>query len=84
MTSSRNRLQWSLYNLFFRKGEVTGRNLEDAVAAPTVVPEHLPHPPIMPVKPEWREAVMEGSAARDDGACVAAGAGTEPRAVVLG
>jgi radical SAM superfamily enzyme YgiQ (UPF0313 family) len=83
-TSSRNRLQWSIYNLFFRKGEVTGRTLEDAIAAPTAPPEHLPRPPIMPVRPEWRAAVMEGSAAREDDACVAAGTGTEPRAVLLG
>ena len=36
------------------------------------------------VAAEWREAVMEGSAAREDGACVAAGAGTEPRALLIG
>jgi radical SAM superfamily enzyme YgiQ (UPF0313 family) len=30
-TSSRSRPQWWIHNLFFRKGEVTGRNLKDAM-----------------------------------------------------
>jgi hypothetical protein len=60
LMSSRGRIQWSIYNLFFRRGEVTGRTLDDAVAAPTSAPEHVPVPPIMPTKKEWRQAVIEG------------------------
>jgi radical SAM superfamily enzyme YgiQ (UPF0313 family) len=58
--SSRSRLQWWIHNLFFRKGEVTGRNLEDAILEPTAEPRHTPRPPLMPIKREWREAVLEG------------------------
>ena len=57
---SRDRLQWSIYNAFFRKGEVTGRNLPDAIAPPTAMPEVVPVPPLMPKKREWREMVEEG------------------------
>lgn len=54
---SRNLAQWSIYNMFFRRGEVTGRALEQAVAEPTAMPEFTPRPPIMPLKREWREVV---------------------------
>jgi radical SAM superfamily enzyme YgiQ (UPF0313 family) len=64
--SSRSRTQWGIHNLFFRKGEVTGRDLEDAVVAPTAVTEHVPYPPIMPIKREWRDAVLEGIGDRPD------------------
>jgi radical SAM superfamily enzyme YgiQ (UPF0313 family) len=57
---TRSRLHWSLYNMFFRKGEVTGRDIDNAVAEPTLPPTHIPVPPIMPLKREWREAVLEG------------------------
>jgi hypothetical protein len=46
--------------MFFRKGEVTGRDIDNAVAEPTLPPTHIPVPPIMPLKREWREAVLEG------------------------
>ncbi len=58
--TSRSRVHWSIYNLFFRRGEVTGRDLDEAIAAPTPAPKHVPHPPLMPVKREWREVVLEG------------------------
>jgi hypothetical protein len=57
---SRSRAQWSIYNLFYRKGEVTGRTLKEAIAAPTAAPRHAPNPPLLPIKREWREAVLEG------------------------
>ncbi len=57
---TRSRLHWSLYNMFFRKGEVTGRDIDNAVAEATLPPTHIPVPPIMPLKREWREAVLEG------------------------
>jgi radical SAM superfamily enzyme YgiQ (UPF0313 family) len=60
ITGSRSRFQWSLYNLFFRRGEVTGRDLDDAVAEATAPSQYLPQPPIMPIKREWRETVLEG------------------------
>jgi len=57
---SRHRLQWAIYNLFMKKGAATDR--KDAAAPPTEAPDTLPMPPILPLKREWREAVLEGSA----------------------
>jgi radical SAM superfamily enzyme YgiQ (UPF0313 family) len=61
---SRRRIQWTIYNLFMKKGAATDR--KDAVAPPTPAPEMVPMPPILPLKREWREAVLEatGSPAR--------------------
>ncbi len=56
--SSRSKLHWAIYNLFFRKGEVTGRGIHDAIAKPTEVPRHLAQPPIMPRKSRWKELVQ--------------------------
>ena len=57
---ARKRMQWSIYNLFMKKGAATDR--KDAVAEPTPVPDVIPMPPILPLKREWREAVLEGTA----------------------
>jgi radical SAM superfamily enzyme YgiQ (UPF0313 family) len=57
---ARKRAQWAIYNLFMRKGAATDR--KDAVAEPTPVPDVIPMPPILPLKREWREAVLEGTA----------------------
>ncbi|MGI9414843.1 MAG: B12-binding domain-containing radical SAM protein [Hyphomicrobiales bacterium] len=57
LNGSRNLAQWGIYNTFFRKGEVTGRNLKQAVAEPTPETAYTPRPPIMPLKREWREVV---------------------------
>ncbi|HEY7702823.1 MAG TPA: hypothetical protein VIB02_10960, partial [Candidatus Limnocylindrales bacterium] len=48
------------HNLFMKKGAATDR--KDAVAEPTPVPDVIPMPPILPLKREWREAVLEGTA----------------------
>jgi radical SAM superfamily enzyme YgiQ (UPF0313 family) len=53
----RHRGQWLIYNMFMRKGSATERI--DSVAAPTAAPDTSPIPPIMPVKREWRAAVLE-------------------------
>ncbi len=58
---SRSRFYWTVYNLFFRKGEVTGRDLADAVAEPTEVPGHLAEIPIMPKRAEWRKLIIENN-----------------------
>jgi radical SAM superfamily enzyme YgiQ (UPF0313 family) len=55
----RRRLQWTIYNLFMKKGAATDR--KDAIAEPTAVPDVVPMPPILPLKREWREAVLEGT-----------------------
>ena len=56
----RKRTQWTIYNLFMKKGAAT--DVKDAVAEPTREPDVVPMPPILPLKREWREAVLEGTA----------------------
>jgi radical SAM superfamily enzyme YgiQ (UPF0313 family) len=56
----RKRTQWTIYNLFMKKGAAT--DVKDAVAEPTREPDVIPMPPILPLKREWREAVLEGTA----------------------
>ena len=60
IAGSRSRAQWGIYNMFFRKGEVTGRHLGHAIAAPTPEPEFIPQPPLLPLKREWRDIVVDG------------------------
>ena len=52
-------VQWLVYNLFMRKASQT-ENI-DSIAAPTEEPELAPMPPILPVKREWRAAVLEAA-----------------------
>jgi radical SAM superfamily enzyme YgiQ (UPF0313 family) len=53
----RNLAQWSIYNLFMRRAAAT--ETPDLVPATTVEPDVAPFPPILPVKREWRAAVLE-------------------------
>jgi radical SAM superfamily enzyme YgiQ (UPF0313 family) len=55
----RHRAQWLIYNLFMKKGAAT--DCIETVAAPTAEPETFPMPPILPVKREWRAAVLEAA-----------------------
>ncbi|MGH6673333.1 MAG: B12-binding domain-containing radical SAM protein [Xanthobacteraceae bacterium] len=55
----RHRAQWLIYNIFMRRGSKT-ENI-DAIAAPTPAPDMAPMPPILPVKREWRAAVLEAA-----------------------
>ena len=52
----RNVLEWSIYNLFMRKGSPIDCKL--SVAPPTPEPDLAPIPPLLPVKREWRDAVL--------------------------
>ncbi len=57
LRGGRSRLQWSIYNLFMRKGAATDR--KRAVAAPTDAPDVEPVPPILPLQQQWRQAALE-------------------------
>jgi radical SAM superfamily enzyme YgiQ (UPF0313 family) len=57
LRGKRHRSQWTIYNLFMRKASLT-ENIE-SIAAPTLEPDLAPMPPILPVKREWRAAVLE-------------------------
>ena len=58
---NRHRTQWLIYNLFMRRGAKT--NPIESIAAPTAEPNVAPMPPILPVKREWRAAVLEAAGA---------------------
>jgi len=53
----RNIIEWSVYNLFMKKGSATDR--KDKIAEATAEPDLAPVPPLLPVKREWRDAVLE-------------------------
>jgi radical SAM superfamily enzyme YgiQ (UPF0313 family) len=55
----RHRSQWLIYNMFMRRGAKTERI--DSVPLATPLPETAPMPPILPVKREWRAAVLEAA-----------------------
>ena len=59
LLDSRNRAQWAIYNIFMRRGAQTEKI--DAIAAPTAEPNVAPMPPILPIKREWRAAVLEAA-----------------------
>src|SRR5690242_10647183 len=63
LRAGRNRLQWSIYNLFMKKGSATERKA--TIAEPTEAPEMAPMPPILPIKKEWRQAVLEATPLAD-------------------
>ena len=56
----RHRGQWAVYNAFMKKGSAGDAKTEIAPATPE--PELAPMPPILPIKREWREAVLQASA----------------------
>ena len=45
--------------MFMRRGSQT-ENIE-SIAAPTAEPDVAPMPPILPIKREWRAAVLEAA-----------------------
>jgi radical SAM superfamily enzyme YgiQ (UPF0313 family) len=59
LRGSRHRTQWLIYNLFMRRGSQTEHI--DSIAAPTAEPDVAPMPPILPIKREWRAAVLEAA-----------------------
>jgi radical SAM superfamily enzyme YgiQ (UPF0313 family) len=59
LRGKRHRAQWLIYNLFMRKASQTD-NIR-SIAPPTAEPDVAPMPPILPVKREWRAAVMEAA-----------------------
>jgi hypothetical protein len=59
LRGKRYRAQWLIYNIFMRRGSQT-EHIE-SIAAPTDEPNFAPMPPILPVKREWRQAVLEAA-----------------------
>ncbi len=55
----RRRAQWVIYNTFMRRGSKTERI--DSIATPTEARDMAPMPPILPIKREWRAAVLEAA-----------------------
>ncbi len=65
LRGKRQRAEWLVYNLFMRKGSQTDRN--EAIAPATAAPDVAPMPPILPIKREWREAVLAAANEKDPG-----------------
>jgi radical SAM superfamily enzyme YgiQ (UPF0313 family) len=59
LSGRRHRAQWMIYNLFMRRGAKTEHI--DSVPMATEAPTLAPMPPILPVKREWRAAVLEAA-----------------------
>jgi radical SAM superfamily enzyme YgiQ (UPF0313 family) len=59
LRGKRHRTQWAIYNLFMRKASRT-ENIQ-SIAPATDEPNVAPMPPILPLKREWREAVLEAA-----------------------
>jgi len=55
----RNVAQWGIYNLFMRKAAAT--DTVDMVPTTTAEPAYAPFPPLLPIKREWRAAVLEAA-----------------------
>jgi radical SAM superfamily enzyme YgiQ (UPF0313 family) len=55
----RNVAQWGIYNVFMRKAAAT--DTVDMIPRQTSEPEYAPFPPLLPVKREWRAAVLEAA-----------------------
>ena len=64
LRGARHRAQWLIYNMFMRRGAQT--ETHHVIAPPTQVPDIAPMPPILPIKREWREAVLEAVAPDQD------------------
>jgi len=67
----RSRLQWSIYNLFMKKGAATDR--KDSVPLATEPPDVVPVPPILPLQRDFRRAVMEATGDACESSCGGAG-----------
>src|SRR5271156_5692765 len=59
LRGARHRAQWLIYNLFMRKAS-RSENIE-SIAPATALPDTAPMPPILPIKREWRAAVLEAA-----------------------
>ena len=59
LRGKRHRAQWLIYNLFMRKASRSEDFHSNTV--PTAEPDVAPMPPILPVKREWRAAVLEAA-----------------------
>jgi radical SAM superfamily enzyme YgiQ (UPF0313 family) len=57
LSGKRSRAQWMIYNLFMRKAS-RSENIQ-SIAPATPEPDLAPNPPILPVKREWRQAVLD-------------------------
>ena len=54
---SRSRFYWSVYNLFFHRGEMMKPD-RPSVKIVAEAPIHAPHPPLLPQKAAWRELAI--------------------------
>ncbi|MBK8176493.1 MAG: B12-binding domain-containing radical SAM protein [Rhodospirillales bacterium] len=65
----RSRALWSVYNLFYRRMEISERDPHGAIAAPGLAPIHTARPPLMPQRADWRALILGGEEAAAAGPC---------------
>lgn len=59
--TKRSRFFWTIYNLLFGRIELKGLDVPDIIAAPDAKPNHIPQPPLMPQRADWRELILRNS-----------------------
>ena len=68
LKGGRSRVLWSIYNLFYRRMEISERDQQNAIAMPGPAPAHAARPPLMPQRADWRALILGGEeAAAGDG-----------------
>jgi hypothetical protein len=63
LKGGRSRALWSIYNLFYRRMEISERDQRNAIAKPGPVPAHAACPPLMPQRADWRALILGSGAA---------------------
>ena len=58
----RSKGMWSLMNLFFRKGEVSGIDVADPIVEDDTKLAFMPSVPLLPINQGWREIIQSASA----------------------
>ena len=66
----RGRGLWSIYNLFYRRMEISERDENAAVAPASVRPDTVARPPLMPQRADWRALILEGQGECSGGGAV--------------
>jgi radical SAM superfamily enzyme YgiQ (UPF0313 family) len=59
-SGGRSRALWSIYNLFYRRMEISERDAANAIPAVGAPPEHVAKPPLMPQRADWRALIVGG------------------------
>ena len=59
-SGGRSRTLWSIYNLFYRRMEISERDAAGAIPVAGDAPAHRAKPPLMPQRADWRALIVGG------------------------